>query len=186
VTECFYIRFTRRSGFEKRHCFLKKCDTTSEECQACPYLTVNPPGKEITINGEPGVLFETPEVNRVTWHIEHSETFRPDLQAIRTRLPRHERGRQFTLDASGVITYKHDETEWEPPKDIPGYQRDSDKPWRFVPLWPKCMKRQPESKRSAGCGCIELRMKCECEEAPLIGQFVTCEQCQACERRVEI
>lgn len=186
MIECQYIRRTRRPGFVKLHCFLKKCDITIEECQQCQYMTVEQPGKTVILDtGETGVLYETPEINRATWLIEHPETFRPDLQAIRTKLPRHERGRRFTMHADGVIVYAQGENEWEPPKDIQGYQRDPENPWRFIPLWPRCMQRQPESKRSKGCGCIEIVMKCDNSKAVLFGQLVTHEQCQLCERRID-
>jgi hypothetical protein len=144
---------------------------------------------------EIGYFEEIPDVNRLAvnvedkriWIVEHTKVARPDLQAIHASLPKHRPGRdrQFTIEFDGVIVYEQEEGDWEPPKDIQGYQRDSENPWRFIPLWLKCLKRIPKGRRSKGCGCIQIEMFCDNDEVVLYEQRVTYQQCRLCERRLE-
>ena len=197
LMECKYRRYTRRPGLLRLHCFLKRADCTQEECKECQYLTPEGGQRAIVFDEitEPGYFQETPDPNRLavniedrrTWIVEHTKIVRPDLQAIRVSLPRHRPGkdRKFIIESDGVIVYEQEEGNWEPPKDIQGYQRDSENPWRFVPLWLKCLKRIPKGKRSKGCGCIQIEMFCDNDEVDLHKQKVTYQQCQFCERRIE-
>ena len=116
------------------------------------------------------------------WVIEYPIEERPDLQAIRASLSPHRPGkdRHFTIELDGSIVYEQEEGEWEPPRDIKGYQRDSENPWRFTPLWPKCSRRFPKGHRSENCGCIQVTMKCLDLDSGLNGEEVTYEQCQQC------
>lgn len=199
LPECKYRRFTRRLGSLRLHCFLKRDDCTHEECVSCLSVTVEQ-GRLMTVETENGqteeVYFsEVPDPNFAAvrlplvspedlpnWIIEHSVEERPDLQVIRTSLPPHRPGkdRYFTMESDGSIVYEQEEGEWEPPRDIKGYQRDPENSRRFTPLWPKCLLRIPRSHRSESCGCIQVAMKCLNLDSELNGEKVTHEQCQQC------
>ncbi len=196
IPECIHRRFTRRPGFERLHCFLKRDDCTREECASCQMVaverrrpfTMEIKGEQIEV----GYFSEIPQHPFVpsksppNWVIDHS-TERPDLQAIRTSLPRHRPGkdRRFTMESDGSIVYEQEEGTWEPPRDIRGYRRDSENSWRFIPLWLKCLLRFPQGHRSKNCGCIQVTMKCLAPGSELNDMEVTYEQCQQCSIREE-
>lgn len=121
------------------------------------------------------------------WIVEHPEIERPDLQAIRISLPpaRPGKDRRFTIESDGSVVYEQEEGEWEPPRDIKGYQRDPDNPWRFTPLWLKCLRRLPRGYRSESCGCIQVAMRCLHWNSELFDKDVTYQQCQQCPVRYE-
>ncbi len=166
---------------------------------SCPSAAVEQ-GSLVTLKteegqSETGYFSETPDPNFVArrlllgppeslqnWVIEHSTEERPDLQAIRLSLPPHRPGkdRRFTMELDGSIVYEQEDGEWEPPRDIKGYQRDFENPWRFTPLWPKCLRRFPKGRRSESCGCIQVTMKCLDSDSELNNEEVTYEQCQQC------
>lgn len=139
---------------------------------------------------ETGVFMESPDPNRLAievpkmWVVEHEKT-RPDLQVLQTsvRQPkRSRRARRFTIEADGTLVYERKE-EWEPPRDLQGYVRDESDPWRFKPLWPRCLKRKPKAKRTHGCGGIQITMICRHRDSSLRDTEVTHEQCQQCQVR---
>lgn len=107
---------------------------------------------------------------------------RPDLQAIQASLPQRRPGedRHFKIHSDGSIVYAQEEGEWELPKDIQGYKRDSENPWRFIPIWPKCMKRIPKGTRTKACGCLQLTMVCNNPASELHTKIVSDVECQQC------
>jgi len=191
LPKCIHRRFTRRLESVRLHCFLKRDDCTHEECVSCQ-VAAEEHGRLMTMKTEDGqtetgYFSETPQHPLVSlkglpnWVVNHSIE-RPDLQAIRTSLPRHRPGkdRRFTMESDGSIVYEHEEGTWEPPRDIRGYQRDSENSWRFTPLWPKCLLRFPQGHRSKNCGCIQVTMKCLAPGSELSDTEVTYIQCQQC------
>lgn len=198
LPECQYRRHTKRPGLLRLHCFLQRADCTPEECQECSYATPEI-GQQRTFLVDGVVMHgrfnENPDPNRLavevedkSWVVDHSTDAvlveRPDLQAIRTSLPR-QRGkhRKFTIETDGSIVYTQEEGEWEPPKDINGYRRDPMNPWRFTPLWLKCMKRTPKGTRTKACGCIQLTMVCDNPASELHTKTVSDAECQQCSVR---
>jgi hypothetical protein len=111
---------------------------------------------------------------------------RPDLVALIATLPPFVEGRDkpMRLELDGSIIYGRTD-DWEPPRDIDGYRRDPDDAWHFMPLWPKCIYHSGSTVRYATCGCIGVRMKCNCPECPRFAQFVKCEECLECLQRKE-
>lgn len=192
LSECQYRRYTKRPGLLRLHCFLQRADCTPEECQECLYATPET-GQQRTLIVDGVVMHgrfsENPDPNRLTievkedpWIVDHSiNVERPDLQAIRASLPR-QRGkhRKFRIESDGSIIYVQEEGEWEPPKDIQGYKRDPENPWRFIPLWPKCMKRIPKGTRTKACGCLQLTMVCDNPASALHTKAVSDVECQQC------
>jgi len=196
LPECKYRRYTRKPELIRLHCFLKREDCTIEECAACPNRTPETGTlREMVIDGQVmlGYFHESPDPTqlemmsaRKTWIVEHSDATRPDLQAIRASLPR-QRGkhRKFIIEDGGAIVYAQEEGDWEPPRDINGYQRDPENPWRFIPLWPKCLRRMPKGTRTKRCGCLQLTMVCDNPASELHTKTVTDAECQQCPVRAQ-
>lgn len=142
---------------------------------------------------EDGFYSETADPNLVAlnvsdgpWVVDHSDDprsrSRSDLQAIKQTLSKHKPGRdrRFTIEFDGSIVYAQEEGEWEPPRDIRGYERDPENEWRFIPLWPRCSRRQPKGKRTGSCGCIQITMTCVNLDSELNREKVSHKQCQHC------
>ena len=112
---------------------------------------------------------------------------RPDLQAIELTLPPAEQESQTrprpVFEPDGAIRYPVRDNDWEPPRDINGYVRDPDNPWRFLPLWLPCGLRLPQGFIRATCGCIGLNMRCNQPQAPTFGQQVPSTTCKTCQHR---
>lgn len=94
------------------------------------------------------------------------------------------RDRPLHIEPDGTIVYDKREGDWEPPRDIDGYQRDPNDPFRFTPLWKPCALRLQVGVRLANCGCIQVRMRCNNPAAEL-GKNVKYTDCEACQHRVE-
>lgn len=91
--------------------------------------------------------------------------------------------RLFIVESDGSICYEKQGTkDWEPPRDIVGYQRDPENPWRFLPLiWPDCQYRKIKQVQFSNCGCLGQIVTCLCEGHPSNKkpiEFKTCENCQ--------
>jgi len=82
------------------------------------------------------------------------------------------------------ITYEK-EQDWEPPRDINGYQRDPDNAWKFTSLWPQCTDRIQETKKFSACGCIDIIMTCKNPQCQYSDKVVTHLNCQECPHRIE-
>lgn len=198
LPECKYRRRSTRPGFLQLHCFLKRGDCTYDECVVCPSVAIES-GRPMEIEGEDGkmetVYFsEVPDPNfaanrlplvspdsLTNWVVEQ----RPDLQAIRISLPpaRPGKDRRFTMELDGSIVYEQEEGDWESPRKIKGYERDPENPWRFTPLWPRCLRRLPQGRRTESCGCVQISMTCTEPASELNGVEVSHEQCQQCPAR---
>jgi len=200
LSECKYRRFSQRLEVLQLHCFLKRDNCTHDECANCLSATKET-RRLVSIETEDGgtevgYFSEVPDPNFAgkrlplvspgslqNWVVEH----RPDLQAIRTSLTpaQLKKGRHFVVEFDGSIVYEQEDGIWEPPRDIKGYERDSDNPWRFSPLWPVCNRRVPRSYRSESCGCIKVVMKCLHSDSPAYDRDVSDRQCQLCLVRVK-
>jgi hypothetical protein len=208
---CKYRRFSYgiKSGelVVQLHCFRQQKDCIPEECQSCPLVvpdtSVRKKVKIETDNGD-GTTTTTQAVMRVnpstdlnllglgTWRPvqnaapEGPPVARPDLQAIQDLLPPHKPGRdrKFHIDEDGTIVYEKEESEWEPPREINGYQHDPQDSWRFTPLWKPCALRHVVAVRYANCGCIGVIMRCNNPEAPLFVDRVSHTDCASCPKRV--
>jgi len=208
---CKYRRFSYRiKNHElavKLHCFLQQRSCIHEECQSCPLATPDTSVRkkiEMEIDNGDGTKTTTQIVMCVdpntdprlqtlgTWIPTHdTETkarpvARPDLQAIQDTLSPFKAGRdrKFRIEEDGMIVYEKEEGEWETPKDINGYRRDPNNPWRFIPLWPPCVMRHQIGIRYANCGCINVIMRCNHPEHPKYVDRIGHEDCQACPLRI--
>ena len=94
------------------------------------------------------------------------------------------RDRPVHFEPDGTIVYEKAEGEWEPPRDIEGYEREADN-WRFKPLWPECIYRAGAAVRLAGCGCIGVLMRCGHPGCPSFTNYVKCATCTECPFRKE-
>lgn len=91
--------------------------------------------------------------------------------------------RVVRIESDGTIVYEKGDDDWEPPRDIHGYQRDPKNSWRFVPLWPVCARRQRTTRRNKSCGGIFVTMTCTHSDSKRIDKEVTYKQCQRCSVR---
>lgn len=155
------------------HCLLTSQDVTTETCLSCNrqleerprFDTTGPPQLEKLpgdwqefsggYEGPLGDIEETGELNKVS------------ERAVR-------------IESDGTIVYEKGEDDWEPPRDIYGYERDPDNLWRFIPLWPVCEKRQRTTKRNKSCGGILVIMMCTHSDSKRVDKEVTYKQCQRC------
>jgi len=112
------------------------------------------------------------------------KTVRPDLATIELTLPPHKEGRdrKFIFEEDGTVVYEKNDN-LEEPRDINGYQRDPNNPYRFTPLWPICTLRHGVGIRYAKCGCINIIMRCNNPAALKFMDRVSHEQCQNCQWR---
>jgi len=110
-----------------------------------------------------------------------------DLETLRRSLLRSDanRGKKISIEVDGAVVYEKGPDDWEPPRDIVGYQRDPNNPWRFVPLWLPCKHQKMKILHGGGCGCIRIRMKCLNSSVKVKGKHLTHEQCQQCPAREE-
>jgi hypothetical protein len=84
------------------------------------------------------------------------------------------------FQSGGAIVYDRVEGDWEPRRDINGYQRDPLDLLRFTPLWPICSLRGGIAVRLVLCGCIEIIMRCQNPKSPHFVDRVTGEKCRDC------
>ena len=105
------------------------------------------------------------------------------LTGLEATLPPHKEGRDRPLhfEPDGTIVYE--QQEGEPPRDINGYQRDPDNPFRFTPLWSDCRLRHQTAVRFANCGCIDVIMRCNNPALPQFADRVKHTTCQECPQR---
>jgi hypothetical protein len=135
----------------------------------------------------------TVEELRRPWIVDHSSdgvdfSEEATLAAIESTLPPHRKGRdrEVHFESDGTIVYTKEEGNWEPPREINGYRRDADDPWRFIPLWKSCVMRQQSGVRHVSCGCIDIVMRCGNPECLKFGGEVKHTDCDGCPMRREI
>jgi hypothetical protein len=112
---------------------------------------------------------------------------RPDLQAIETTLPaanpiKDATFRRPVFHTDGSIEYPKGPKDWEPPQNIDGWVRDTNK-WKFLPLFLPCQLRHQSAFLKASCGCVNVISRCNNPQAPPFGQRVSHETCAACTKR---
>jgi len=107
------------------------------------------------------------------------------MPTLADTLPPHKEGRDRKVRFEGdTIVYERNGDKFEePPKDINGYERDPNDPYRFVSLWPACIFWHATAVRLVLCGCINVLTRCNNPQAPLFGHRVAHTQCQACQER---
>jgi hypothetical protein len=89
--------------------------------------------------------------------------------------------RPFAVEKDGSILYTQEDGEWEPPRDIDGFKRDPENPWRFIPLvWPDCVGRHVEFFQRKSCGCLGTTITCNNEKSEYYKQKVTVDTCEKC------
>jgi len=100
---------------------------------------------------------------------------------IRDTLPPFVEGRDrsFHFEPDGAIVYTREEGDWEPPREIDGFESDPDDPWRLRPLWGRCEARLHTAIRFPVCGCIGLISRCNEPKAHFMQRviFEACAQC---------
>jgi len=95
------------------------------------------------------------------------------------------RPKRYRIKSDGTIVYEHLADEWEPPKDIYGYQRDPNDPWRFTSKWPKCERREQINQQSSRCQCLKVLMRCTHPDSKCFNQQLSLDECQQCPLREE-
>lgn len=175
---CKYRRLTRHLDFLQLHCFLKRADCTREDCIVCSLIDT-----DLTTARLSNVSFGS----LLNWVIESTPKEPARLQALRTSYPSPQSGtaRQYTVEVDGSIIYKRAEDEWEPPRDMKGFQRDPKDSWRFISLWPKCLQRQSSGKTLRESGCTQITMTCVNPDAVLNSKEVTYQQCRQCSLKLK-
>jgi hypothetical protein len=104
------------------------------------------------------------------------------LQSLEHTLPPYVEGRdrKVYFQDDGSILYAKEEGDWEPPRDISGYERDPQNPWLFHPLWPECVHQYGIAIRKPACGCIDIVMRCTrvgCQHFRSILTHTNCYEC---------
>lgn len=92
------------------------------------------------------------------------------------------RDRLFHFEPDGTLIYDHQneqDSDWEPPRPLDGFQIDQDNPWRLRPLWGRCEARMHTAIRFSACGCLGLVTRCT-EPRAHFSERVTYAICQAC------
>ena len=153
----------------------------TEYCETCPLRQATgtlPPPPPPTPTPPPA----TPDPAAYT-----PDQPRPDLKAIELTLPSPDQEQRTfprpIFEPDGAISYPVGDNDWEPPRDISGYIRDPNNPWRFLPLWLPCGLRLPKAFLKAACGCIDINMQCNHPEAATFGQPVPYTACKTCQHR---
>lgn len=89
--------------------------------------------------------------------------------------------RIFQTEFDGTIVYDKIDGQWEPPRDITGYIRDSEDAWRFRPIiWKDCVFRDVNYFQRKSCGCLDAKYTCLNQSSPTYKQEIqhkTCENC---------
>jgi len=98
---------------------------------------------------------------------------------------REGRDRKVMFENDGTIVYAKEEGDWEPPRDITGYERDANDPWVFRPLWPECLRQHGIAVRKPACGCINVIIRCNNRESPHFREVLKPTDCDACAHRQE-
>ena len=120
-----------------------------------------------------------------------------DLGLLRTQIaesieikkqPKRRTKRERTLNAriedDNSIVFEHNEEDWEPPKDIAGYERDAENSWHFKSLWPSCVKRKIKIYyKTHGCQCAYVKMICRHPDVEFNGKQLIRPQCEQCLKR---
>jgi hypothetical protein len=131
-------------------------------CDACPYKDGGKPVTQETYNPIAGA----------------AQTLRQPGGGIN-------KVRRWTIESNGTIVYEREEGFDEDPRDINGYQRDPNNPYRFIPLWPKCFMRHSVGIQYPLCGCLDIIMRCNNPDAKKFQDRVKLEDCQSCPVRKE-
>jgi len=93
--------------------------------------------------------------------------------------------RPFIVEKDGSILYTKESDDWEPPRDIDGYTRDPENPWRFKPIiWPDCIGRHTKYFQRKNCGCLGSTITCQNEKSEHYEKKVTVDICEQCTSRV--
>jgi len=88
---------------------------------------------------------------------------------------------RIEIDSEGVITYKKDLDDWESPKSIDGFERDTENPFVFRPLWVPCRSRLYSIVVRDKCQCVDVVAECM-HNPPEDGKhlYVKYEECEKC------
>lgn len=88
---------------------------------------------------------------------------------------------RIDINLDGVIEYKKDLDDWESPRPIDGYLRDSENPFIFRPQWVPCKSRLYSILVKDQCQCIDVIA--ECIHTPSKDnkhRYVRYEDCEKC------
>lgn len=88
---------------------------------------------------------------------------------------------RIVVHPDGSLKYKKGLDGFEPPSPINGYERDSENPWLFRPLWESCAMRYYGIVVKEKCQCIDVTAKCS-----INSHWVRHEDCLKCEARLPI
>lgn len=88
--------------------------------------------------------------------------------------------RPVRFEADGTIVYDRRPEDWEPPRNINGYQRDPNDSFRFIRLWPPCPSRKEDVVRYPACGCINILARCGNPHGDHFGKQITHTDCLGC------
>lgn len=90
---------------------------------------------------------------------------------------------KVNVEKDNSLIFEHDSDEWEPPKDIEGYERDPNNLWRFISSWAVCCHREVTGYQLHDCGCVHLDIMCRHPNVDTTNQRVKLQQCKQCLKR---
>ena len=92
-----------------------------------------------------------------------------------------------TIHPDGSIEYDEKRPGgWEPPSPIDGFERDTENPRLFRPLWKSCQLRSFSLTVKENCRCLDVIAKCGNPRAPVTDQLVKHMACVDCDYRLSI
>lgn len=85
------------------------------------------------------------------------------------------------IDSEGVVTYKNDPGDWESPRSIDGFERDSENLLLFRPVWVPCKSRVYSILVQDKCQCIDVLAEClHNDPKGDLPPYVKYEDCEKC------
>ncbi len=84
------------------------------------------------------------------------------------------------IDSDGVIVYEKDLNDWESPRSIDGFERDSENLFLFRPVWVPCKSRVYSILVQDKCQCIDVLAECLHNNPEDGTPYVRYEDCEKC------
>lgn len=88
---------------------------------------------------------------------------------------------RIRVHPDGSLEYEKRPDDWESPSLIDGYERDSENPWLFKPLWESCSWRNYKIALKKKCKCVDVLARCTVNF-----HWVKFEDCLRCTARLPI
>lgn len=89
-----------------------------------------------------------------------------------------------TQHPDGSLEYDSTPPKWQYPREMPGYERDPENPFKLNCVWNPCVHRHSKMRR-LNCGQAAIDNTCGCESCPLHRQKLTPHDCDFCDHQEE-